>query len=472
MKRRELLIALTALAAAASLAPLHAQERAATVALTGVTVIDPSPDAAPLTNQTIIITDGVIRAIGPAGRTRVPRGAQVVNARGKFAIPGLWDMHVHFMNAGVTALPLLLAHGVTSVREMGGYIDSTRRWQERMAAGTLAGPRIVTPGPMLESPRYLANVRERDTRLGGRLAPRILPYRLGVADSADAERVVDSLVRLQVDFVKFRTVVSREAYFGILRAARRAGLKVAGHAPAGVRLSGASDSGQSTIEHAFNPALSGVPFMERQGLYDRFARNGTWYVPTLVVSRAVLTTTEAGRRGLEWTDDESAPRRYAPKWMLDWWRMQVDERALDSAEARTIAASRAVYESNLEDVRAMQAAGVRILAGTDAGSTFVYPGFSLHEELRLLVEDAGLTPRQALWSATVGPARWAGLESELGTITAGHRADIVLLHADPLAGIRNTTRIFAVIQGGRVWSRRDLDALLAGIRAGVAAEPR
>jgi len=111
----------------------------------------------------------------------------------------------------------------------------------------------------------------------------------------------------------------------------------------------------------------------------------------------------------------------------------------------------------------MRAAGARILAGTDAGSVLVYPGFGLHEELRLLVEDALLSPREALWAATVGPALLFGMENELGSIAVGRIADIVLLDANPLANIRNTRRIAAVVQNGRLFDRRALDDLLEAV---------
>jgi imidazolonepropionase-like amidohydrolase len=160
-------------------------------------------------------------------------------------------------------------------------------------------------------------------------------------------------------------------------------------------------------------------------------------------------------------------RAYASPWLLEWWRIQVDERMGDTASTRAATLEEA-YRSSASDVHRMRELGVRILAGTDAGSVLVYPGFGLHEELRLLVEDAKLTPREALWSATVGPARFAKLDDRLGTISPGRIADIVLLDADPLTDIRNTRRIFAVIQGGRLLSRGDLDAMLGEIRASVA----
>jgi len=427
--------------------------------LIGVSVVDPITGSS-TANQRIIIQGDRIVAVGPG--VQAPAGARVIDARGKFAIPGLWDMHVHFMNAGVTALPLLLAHGVTSVREMGGYLDSTRVWRQRMAAGTLSGPRIKTPGPILESPRYLAGVRMRDSATGGLLAPRILPYRIGIADFAAAERAIDSLVRLGVDFVKIRTTASRAAYLGILGAARRAGLKVAGHQPSAVSLAEAVRAGQQDIEHAFYPALDTLTAAPRRALYGELAAAGLWYTPTLVVSRAVLVSGDSGLRALFGPDAERlAPeQRYASSWLLGWWRMQLEERARDTSS--TVAqATRRIYASNLLDVRGLQDAGVALLAGTDAGSVLVYPGFSLHEELRLLVEEGKLTPAEALRAATITPARYFGMENDFGTVAAGKIADLVLLDADPLTEIRNSKRIFAVVQGGKLLDRAALDALLA-----------
>jgi imidazolonepropionase-like amidohydrolase len=153
-------------------------------------------------------------------------------------------------------------------------------------------------------------------------------------------------------------------------------------------------------------------------------------------------------------------RQYAAPWLLEWWKMQVDEAIRDTTSARVIAA-REAFESSVADVRRMHELGVLLLAGTDAGSVLIYPGFSLHEELALLVEQGGLEPIAALWSATVGPARFAGLDKQLGSIAAGQIADLVLLDASPLENIRNTRKIFAVVQGGRLLARSDLDAMLA-----------
>ena len=440
-----------------------------TIAITGVTVIDPSTARVPAADQTIIISNGLIRAIGPASTTAIPAGARRVAAPGRFAIPGLWDAHVHFMNTGVTALPLFIANGVTSVREMGGYIDSTRKWQSRMRAGTLVGPRIVTPGPMLESPQYLARVVERSNAGDPRLARRILPYRIGVGDSSDARIAIDSLVKLRVDFVKIRNSGSPAAFLATLREARRAGLSVASHQISGVPIPTALDAGLTDLEHAILPALSRLPEPARDSLYRAFLRNGAWYAPTLSVSRTLMLSGDSAARAIFSSEAlRLDPRRqYASAWLLEWWRIQVNERVADTSSGRAAAFEEA-YRSSARDVQRMHELGVRILAATDAGSVLVYPGFDLHEELRLMVEDAKLSPRAALWSATAGPAQFARLQDRLGTLAPGMIADVVLLDADPLVDISNTRRIFAVIQAGRVFSRADLDELLFGVRAAVA----
>ena len=431
------------------------------LAIVGVSTIDPTHSPARQDDQTILIDGGRIAAIGPRASVAVPRGARRIDGTGQFVIPGLWDSHVHFMNAGVTALPVLLAHGVTTVREMGGFLDSTRAWQKRMREGTLQGPRIITPGPILESPRYLQGVRDRSARLQGRLAPRVLPYRVGIATSDDARRVIDSLVGLRVDFVKIRTVESPTAYFAIVKEAHRAGLRVAGHAPGVVPSHIAADSGQDDIEHAltlFTPA-------DRALRAQSFATRKTWYTPTLVVTRAGTISGDSANTlifGARATEID-ARRGYASPWLVGWWRMQVDERTADTSSTNA-ANARRIFQSSLEDVRAFHAAGVRILAGTDAGSVLVYPGPSLHEELALLVE-AGLTPRDALWSATTGPSQFAGLDSSVGRLAVGQIADLVILDADPLVDISNTRRIHTVVQAGRLFDRAALDFLLARARA-------
>jgi imidazolonepropionase-like amidohydrolase len=446
-------------------APVAVPPDAAPIAITGVTVIDVAGGRR-LADRTVVVRQGRIAAVDSGPGAVVPAGARRVDGRGRFLLPGLWDVHVHFMNTGEGALPLLVANGVTGVREMGGFLDSTRSWQRRMAAGTLVGPRIVTPGPILESPQYLARVRERDAGLGGRLAPRLLPYRIGVGDTAEARRAVDSLVALGVDFVKVRNAGSREAWLGILDAAHRRGLRVAGHLPSGVALGDAAEAGQDDVEHLWTPPAS-MSADDRTALYARVAARGTWYAPTLVVSDWQLRPLAEVRAELDDSSGARAPRRYASPWLLGWWRLQYEEQARDTLAPRRQALQREGYRVGAAELRRMRDAGVRILAGTDAGSVLTYPGPSLHRELQLLVTDGGLTPQEALWSATVGPAELLGLADELGSVAPGRLADLVLLDADPLADVRNTTSIRAVVANGRLLERAALDAMLEAVASSV-----
>jgi imidazolonepropionase-like amidohydrolase len=454
MKRRALLACLVTLTSGvASAQPASA----GAIVIAGVSVVDPARGVVE-PDRYVVIEGGRITAVGGPG-VLMPVGVRVVNARGKFLIPGLWDSHVHFMNTGRSALSLYIANGVTSVREMGGFIDSTRGWQREMRAGTLVGPRIITPGMMLETPRYLANVRVRDTALQGRLAPRILPYRVGVADSTTARQAIDSLRTLGVDFVKFRTVASPEALRGILQASHAAGLRVAGHEPGVVSLAAACTLGLDDIEHGFF-----IPDDSTKRAVLACARSRTvWYTPTLSVSGTVMLSGDSAQSLIFGNASRTqVGRPYASDWLLGWWRMQVDERMQQPEAVRQVFRQR--YGEMLPYLREMKDAGFHFLAGTDAGSVLVYPGFSLHDELELLVKDAKLTPAEALYAATVEPATFARMDKQVGRIAAGYAADLVLLDANPLADIRNTRQIQAVVVGGTLFDRAALSALLASVR--------
>jgi imidazolonepropionase-like amidohydrolase len=433
------------------------------VAIEHVTVVDPLGNPAQLADRTVIVRGSRIESVAIASERAIPAGARRIDGRGRYLIPGLWDMHVHFHNAGRSALPLYVANGVTSVRDMGGFIDSIRTWQGAMQRGEIVGPTIYTPGGMLESERYLAGVRERSARLGGLLATRVLPYRVSVTDRGSAEHVLDSLAALRVDFVKYRTVSSPAALFDILREARRRSLRVAGHAPVVVSAAIAADSGQSDIEHA----LGITDTLVRRTTAERFRANGTFYSPTLVVTRAVtVPADDAIRQVFDTNVAVRVPgRRYMSQSLLDWWRLQLDERRGDTSAAVRRQTLR-LYEESLLDVREFRAAGVRLLAGTDAGSTLIHPGFSLHDELEALVS-AGLSPVEALRSATATPADFFGLSQTLGSVRPGAIADLVLLDANPLDAIANTRRIHAVMQRGRYLDRQSLDGLLDRVRAMV-----
>jgi len=433
--------------------------------LADVTVID-ATGAPPSAGMTVVIEGGRIAAIGKREEVVAPAGAEIVAAAGKFLVPGLWDMHVHtvfgdWLPGGERiALPLFIANGVTGVRDMGGELAVLSRWRGDIERGALLGPRIVLAGPMLDGP-----------------TPRF-PSSIAVGTPEDGRRAVRDLKRRGVDFIKLQSLISREAFLAIADEARSQGIPFEGHVPDAVPASVASNAGQRSFEHLIG-IFEGSSRVEEELLRgpkgpgrfldtydpDKFAaltallaRNQTYQCPTLVWER--------GGNLIEAIDFAGDPRKkYAPRaWREGAWRRFTDE-IVRAWSTEDLATRKRFFQKELAVVGAMHRAGVPILAGTDtAAGVYVFPGFSLHDELSLLVE-AGLSPMEALQAATVRPARFLGLLDRLGTVEEGKVADLVLLEANPLEDIRNTRKIAAVIVGGRYLARTDLDLLLADVEA-------
>jgi imidazolonepropionase-like amidohydrolase len=409
------------------------------VAFRHVNVIDVA-NSAVLADRTVVIDGNRITEEGPAASTRVPKGAHVVDGRGKYLMPGLWDMHVHMVTpGGQYVLPLYIANGVTGVRDMAGEWEQLKKWRRDIAAGNLIGPRIIASGPYLE---------------GGDVP---IPHLL-VRRPEDAQAAVDSLIKLGVDFIKVHSQLNRETYFAIARAARARKIPFAGHVPRTVGALAASDSGQRSIEHlltipnsctaeevkALAPrftvqsALAPCTTEDQAALYARLARNDTYVVPTLVAAVEIA----------EW------PKRKVPgdslgKYLPDSLRAFVAQifPMPDSIPPDADVVGRALFEKRVATVGALHRAGVHVMTGTDAPLRNSPPGFGLHEELRHFVR-GGLSPIEALRAATIEPARFLGMLDSLGTVERGKIADLVLLDANPVADIANTRRIAGVVANG------------------------
>ncbi len=423
-----------------------------------VTVIDVAGEL-PLPDMTVIVSGNRIAALGRAGSIRVPRNAQVIDATGKFLIPGLWDMHIHLSLATELAIPVLIANGVTSVRDMGGDTDQIDRWRRRIASGSLLGPRTVRAGLIVDGQKPDA------------------PYRLTVTNATEARQAVKSLKRRGVDFIKIHNAVSREAYFALADEARRQHIPFVGHIPKEVTPAEASDAGQLGIEHTeslfdnilssasqrglsardgLNQAFAAYQDDHAKRLFQRFRRKGIWYDPVLVTYRSFAFR-------MDFAANPDPRNRYvAASTRRMWDKHQPLNRDL-STEA--IALRKSVFQKFLELVGLMRREQMNILAGTDAGGIRdVVPGFSLHDELMLLVQ-AGLTPMEALQAATRNPAKFLGMSDSLGTVERGKLADLVLLDANPLENIENTRRIAAVVVNGRYVPKSELQAMLAQVEA-------
>ena len=422
------------------------------VAVTHATVIDMT-GAPARRDMTVVVRGDRIAAMGPAASTRVPPGARVIDGRGKFLIPGLWDMHVHTaVPGGRPLLSLYVATGVTGVRDMAGDWPTLQRWRREIDDGTLVGPRIVASGPYLE----------------GRGSP--IPH-IEVRTPADARSAIDSLARLHVDFVKVHSAVPRDAFFTAAREARARHLVFAGHLSSGVTVAEASDSGQRSLEHllgfanrctaAESIATAGIDALRRAvfgrcstadptPIYRRIARNATWVTPTLTAGYEFAILPE---RALP----ADTLARYIPDSLRTYLTQIFDPPPDLPPDAGVV--GRQLFARRQQTVGALYRAGVPLLAGTDAPMRNSPPGFGLHEELVNLVR-SGLPPLAALRAATYEPARYFGALDSLGTVSRGKLADLVLLDADPLADIRHTRRVAAVLTRGRVYGPSELATLL------------
>ena len=460
-----------------SLAVMKGQE--AVTALAGVNVVDVVSGKI-AAGQTVLVNGGRIAAIGPAESVTIPPEARTVDGKGYYLIPGLWDMHVHFRGNPVdrykplaeenaALLELFVLNGVVGVREMGGDLsDHVLRWREEIRAGKRIGPRILTAGRKLdvETPAW--------------------PGSIAVTSGDEARQAVQQMKQAGVDFIKvYFNDVEPAVFKAVIDEAHRVGLKVTGHLPPNLSLQTAFELGLDGMEHSSLQAplqaahdqfaaetkarvkmdlrMDAAEIVRRRmflhdakeaaRLYPLLAARSFWVTPTLHVQARVRY--EIAERDF---DGDPRKRYYFPAIWASWDTKTGTRRPPPPANIDLL--KRAVKQYG-ELVLAAHQAGVPMLAGTDCGvsNNYVLPGWSIHDELEALVR-AGLTPAEALRTATVNPARWRGEAATEGTIEKGKRADLVLLRSNPLNHIGSTREVEAVFLGGEYYARGKLDALL------------
>ncbi len=427
---------------------------AAPLVLHDITVIDVR-DGRRLPSRTIVIVGNRIQALGRSGSIRLPKAARIVDARGKYVVPGFWDMELYPDGAPDPLMWLLIANGVTGYRNLSQVattigqrttIDSMLTWRREIAAGSRVGPRILIGGPAIE-------------------CPAALPHQLCPSTSEEARALVDSLDMVGADHLfdhrgapnaendSSEARRSRAMTFALMAEARRRRLPFVGHLPPWLAVTEASDSGMRAVDHAGGTEGFCLPPTKKRAetptvarcaeLAARLRRNGTWIVlgPLYDDGRPSRVTKADLLRRLR-----SVPRQFS---LID----EVEQ----EAEKDLVSASQlpADYFTIMDEAR------LPILVGTDIGATsvdFGMVGFQLHDDLALLVEH-GMRPLTALQAVTVNAAQYMGADS-LGTVEVGKLADLILLDADPLFDIYNTQRIHAVIVNGRHFDRAALDTLL------------
>jgi imidazolonepropionase-like amidohydrolase len=455
---------LAALGCAPQRAPLTERADPALV-ITHVTVIDPR-DGTTAPDRTIAIRGDRIAVVTSARDGAAIPAARTIDGTGKFVIPGLWDMHIHtFFGTWVpggeeVTLPLLVANGVTGVRDMGSELEPILGARAAIAEHRMLGPRMVIAGPMLDGPRTQ------------------FPASIAITTPDDGRRAVAMLAGRGVDFIKIQSYVPRDAYFAIAEECRKRGVVFVGHVPDAIRGAEAANAGQNSFEHligvfeasstAEDALLAGPKgpgrFLDtfdpaREAALTRIllARQ-TWQCPTLFWERGQWLVD-----AIDTSHDPDAP--YAPVSWRDksWPRFTAS--IIKELDTDPLAVRQRFVTHELEIVRRLHAAGVPFLAGTDTpAGVDVIPGASLHHELERFV-DAGLTPLAALQTATINPARFLGRLADLGTVERGKLADLVLLDANPLVDITRTRAIAAVVLAGRYLSRGELDGILRDVAA-------
>jgi imidazolonepropionase-like amidohydrolase len=443
---------------------IHGQASANTItAFVGVTVV-PMDSPRVLPDQVVLVQGERILEIGSSAAVHVPRLANRIDAQGRFLLPGLADMHVHLME-GEAYFPLFLANGVTTIRNMAGGPEVSAL-RDRVNSGALIGPTIYTAGPILDG------------------SPPVWEGSDVVITPEQARKIVENQKSAGYDFLKVYDNLLPAAYEAIIKAAEQVRMPVAGHVPPYVGLQRALDAHQRSIEHLTGYfewlQRAGSPFLpandhetfphpahllaKRQVLIDwvdesgiprvaaATAKAGTWNVPTLVAWRNMTPHADL---------DASWKRpnmNYATVMLREWWNSDNGYTRDDWASKRRGDALRAKI------VTALHGAGAGLLVGTDTPHPFVMPGFSVHEELSNFVT-LGMSPYEALKAATVDAAEFMGVPGYFGVIRPGVRADLILLEANPLDDVRNTSRIAGVMVRGHWLSQ---EVLHRGLDAGQA----
>lgn len=468
-----------ALAAVVLSGPSALRSQATTYAIDNVNVIEVATGTV-LSGQRVVITGSRITALGAASGLAVPPNATRIDGSGKYLIPGMWDMHVHVTGSPTTnhMLGLFLANGITGVRDMGSSVDGLLSLRPQIDSGRVLLPRVIGAGVLVD---------------GKPIVYRGITWVVTTPD--EARTAVDSLAKRGVDFIKAYEMLRPEVYTALASQARLRGLPFAGHLPLMVSAEDAVRAGHKSFEHlrgleiacsskadslravaadVIQRSQDSVGMQVRSYIHSRLrprayetydearcsaliqqmAQAGAWQTPNIVLASQLAFRHDTTTFFQRWV-------QYLPAGQRDDYRREAAPPPnTDRARA---AAAQAMQRAEwfLTTTKRLHDAGVRVLPGSDFPNPVMIPGASLHEELVLLVR-AGLTPAEALRSATQNPAIYFGMTDSLGTIAPGKAADLVLLDANPLTDIRNVSRVQGVWRGGRYLSRGAIDLMLEG----------
>ena len=426
-----------------------------TYAFHGVHVL-PMDTEAVLEDQTVVVSDGRIAALGAADEVSVPRGAMLIEAEGRYLMPGLAEMHAHVPGPDdrqylEDVLFLYVANGVTTARGMLGQ-PSHLELRTQIDRHEVLGPRLITAGPSLRG---------------------------GTVDSPEhARAIVLGQAEAGYDFVKIHAGITRAQYDAAAQAAAESGLRLAGHVPEDVGIAHALRTGQASIDHLDGYAqylvspqidisnrdighygMNLLDLMEPERIVQaaRETRDaGVWVVPTQILYEQRVSPTPARELGAR-ADMAYMPRAMVQRWIRGKEEVLAMISAVPDGGARLLDVRRRL-------IKALHDEGAGLLLGSDAPQVFNVPGFSVHHELRAIM-DAGLTPYEALRTGTVAPAEYFGAQGEFGRVSVGLAADLILVDANPLEDAAVASRPLGVMVRGLWLDRAQLDDGLAAVAA-------
>ncbi|MEM6642098.1 MAG: amidohydrolase family protein [Bacteroidota bacterium] len=414
-------------------------------------------------NQSVAIDADTISMIYQ-GKVETADSARIINGTGKYLIPGLWDMHVHHQRSYQKTNPLLLANGVTGIREMWGNMEIHRMLQRAIATDSLDVPDIYTASVIIDG------------------KPEIWPGSIGVGNAEEARKAALEQIESGVDFLKVYSLLSKEAFDAIAEVANEKGVPFAGHVPDVISIQHAAKMGMVSAEHLFGVLLgssskkdslleAGVgEYQNIDLMVDTFSQaqfdslcsvlveEELWMSPTLITNKGAAYFGDP-----DYTSDERLA--YMPSEMIQWWIW--DSVALHSPSSQErIRQEQKSFHFLLPLVGQMHSRGVRFLAGSDYPNPYCFPGFSLHDELAIMVE-GGMSNLAALQTATLNPAIFMKKEDQFGSIEPGKTASLVLLAKNPLDTIENTKTIEAVILRGKPFEKEALEEMLETVRKDI-----
>ncbi len=390
-------------------------------------------------NQSIMIRGNRIYKILPDSDLKITENDTVINAQGLYAIPGLWDAHIHLSKTKEGALPILVANGITSIRDMGSDFKEVQQMRKDIENGKVVGPHIITSGPMLDAPETLERLKQMETYEDYH------NQRVFVDDSLSAFRVVDSLKTLGVDFIKIREYKDLTIYKAVAEASKRNNLDLVGHPPFAMDpVEAANTLGMETWEHASYPFPLPEDSMELKRITDAILENNIAITPTLVAWEIQLIDPHIFKN--YFLDSLGSKKILISEYHQKELALSLKDKKSKSEEA--LQSWNYFFDQTAKDMKIFDDAGITILAGSDQAANEMIPGFSLHDELELMQNKIGMTSAKILQNATYIASKIFHQDQNFGSLEEGKIANILLLRKNPLEDIANTRTIEYVINYG------------------------